>query len=194
MIGTRTTLLRAALALVVAGPALAASDSHGGGLPIWDIVNFVILVGVLVYFGRGPLQEMFSTRRATIASDIEAASALLEQAEARNAEWQRKLADLDRDLEQIRTTARRRAEEERERILAEANEAADRIQRDAVASVEQELRRAQEELREEAASLASELAAGILDDQIGDGDRDRLLDEFISRVGQGTGAEAGGGH
>ena len=117
---------------------------------------------MLGYFGRAPLREMFATRRATIAGEIEAASALLAQAEARNSEWQRKLADLDHELDEIRDAARQRAEAERELILAEANEAAERIQRDAVASVEHELRRAQSELRAEAASLATELATGML--------------------------------
>lgn len=182
-----------AMLLISALPAFAAGGDGGeehAGFPIWEAVNFAILVAVLVYFGRGPLRELFSTRRATIASEIEAASGLLAQAESRNAQWERKLADLDRELDEIRTTARRRAEEERERILAEASEAAERIQRDAVASVEHELRRAQTELREEAASLATELAAGMLRDQIRDGDRDRLIDEFISSVGNG--ASSGG--
>jgi F-type H+-transporting ATPase subunit b len=186
------------LALLSASPALAAGGGGEGhsGLPIYEIVNFALLLGVLVYFGRAPMREMFLTRRETIARDIDAASALLDQAEARNAEWQRKLADLDRELEDLRATARRRAQEERERILAEASEAAERIQRDAVASVEQELRRAQDALREEAASLATELAAGMLREQVGEGDRERLLDEFISRVaatGPAAGVDAGGG-
>ena len=53
-------------------------------------------------------------------------------------------------------------------------------------SVEQELRRAQKELREEASSLAIELAAQILEQQVGEPDRDRLMDEFISRVESGA--------
>jgi len=182
--------------LVVALPALGAGGEHGESesrVLLWQVVNFVILVSVLVYFGRGQLREMFASRRSTIAADIETAASLLERAEAHNSEWQRRLADLDRDIDEIRDTARRRAEDERERILAEANEAAERIQRDAVASVEQELRRAQGELREEAASLATELAAGMLREQVGQGDRDRLVDEFISRVGStGSTADPGG--
>ena len=187
----RSLLTALALLLLFSLPALASGggeEHSAGGIPIyvWELINFAILVGVLVYFGRRPIQQMFSTRRATIARDIETASELLEQAEARNSEWQRRFADLERDLEDIRATARQRAEEERTRILAEASEAAERIQRDAVASVEQELRNAQSQLREEAASLATDLAAGLLREQIGDSDRDRLVDEFISRV------EAGG--
>lgn len=181
---------------VFALPALAASGGDGESgshLPIWEIVNFAILVGVLVYFGRGPLREMFATRRASIASDIETAASLLERAESRNAEWQRRFADLEREIEDIRGSARQRAEDERARILAEASQAAERIQRDAVASVEQELRRAQAELREEAASLATELAAGMLQEQVGEADRDRLVDEFISRIESGGSvADAGG--
>jgi len=170
--------------MVAARPVFAASGGEEtAGFPVWELANFAILVGGLALVGRGPLKEMFATRRATIANEIETAAELLAQAEARNAEWQQKLNDLDRELDEIRDTARRRAEDERERILAEANEAAQRIQRDAVASVEYELRRAQSELREEAAALATELAAGMLRDQVGDGDRDRLMDEFISSVG-----------
>jgi len=48
--------------------------------------------------------------------------------------------------------------------------------------MDQELRRAQSELREEAADLALEIAARKLSDQVSDGDRERLIDEFITRV------------
>jgi len=187
----RSLLTASALLLIFSLPALASGggEEHAaGGVPtyVWELINFGLLVGVLVYVGRKPMQQMFSSRRATIARDIETASERLDQVGARNSEWQRRFADLERDLEDIRATARQRAEEERTRILAEASEAAERIQRDAVASVEQELRSAQSQLREEAAALATDLAAGLLRDQVGDSDRDRLVDEFISRV------EAGG--
>ncbi len=179
------------LLLAVAFPALAETAGgdadehgagHGGGFPVWEIFNFLVLIGVLVYFARKPVLEYFAERRSEIKGDIDAAAALLEQAEQRNSELQRRLADLHGELEEIRVTARQRAEEEYERIVAEAHEAAEHIQRDAVASVDQELRRAKTELREEAASLATDLAEQILSQQVGEPDRDRLMDEFISRV------------
>lgn len=188
-------MLTAAFALLTAGVANAAGggDHAEGGVPIfvWEILNFAILVGVLVYFGRKPIRDMFASRREEISGDIDRATELLEQAELRNSEWQRRLADLDVALENIRSSARQRAEEEGERILAEAADGAERIRRDAVAAVEHELRRAQSALREEAANLSTELAAGILDREVGAGDRDRLMDEFISRVdGSGAGSNA----
>jgi len=184
-------ILAALLFVLVAAPVFAAGggdDSGPAKFPVWEIFNFALLAAVLVYVGRKPLQEMFASRREEIAGDIDKASALLEEAESRSAEWQKRLADLDAELESIRVTARQRAEEEGERILAEAADGAERIRRDAVAAVEHELRRAQEQLREEAASLSTELATGILDREVGDGDRDRLMDEFISRVDSSGGS------
>ena len=48
------------------------------------------------------------------------------------------------------------------------------------------MRRARKRLREEAADLALEIAAGKLKAQVADADRDRLIDEFILRVEPGS--------
>ena len=79
-------------------------------------------------------------------------------------------------------TARERADTEREHILAAARASAERIRRDASLAIEHEVRRAREHLRGEASELAVELAAGMLKEQVGPSDRERLLDEFIVRV------------
>ena len=94
-------------------------------------------------------------------------------------------------LSEIRRASSERAQVERERILADAVAAGERIRSDARTAVEQELRRAREELREEAADLAIQLAGDMLRSQVTDADRERLVDEFITRVdapGQGTGS------
>ena len=75
-----------------------------------------------------------------------------------------------------------RADAEAERILAEARAAAERIRSDAQAAVEQELRRAQAALRDEAADLALEIAGRKLAETVGEGDRERLIDKFITRI------------
>ena len=89
-------------------------------------------------------------------------------------------------MDALQSQARERAEEESQRILAEAQRSAERIQSDASAAIDQELLRAQRDLRAEAAALAVDLAAEILSQQVGDADRERLLDEFISRVEGGA--------
>jgi F-type H+-transporting ATPase subunit b len=139
-------------------------------------------LGVLVYFGRKPITEFFATRRSGIQNELNEAAGLLAEAEQRNAELQRRLVDLSSEIDGIKKTAGQRATDEADRILADARASAERIRNDARAAMDQELRRAQTQLREEAADLALELAAKKLEDEVGESDRDRLVDEFILRV------------
>lgn len=173
-----------AAAIIASLPALAADDSHGAdhGELLWQALNLAILAAALVYFARKPLQRFFADRRKRITGDLAQAAALLDDAEARFTQWQRKLIELDRETERIRSDGKRHAAEEAEAILAEAQVAADRIHRDALATAEHELRRAQAALRSEAAALATEIAERILRERLGRDDRERLLDEFITGV------------
>jgi F-type H+-transporting ATPase subunit b len=164
--------------------AHGAHASHGDIVrdTLWQAFNLAVILVLLVYFGRKPVADYFAARRQGIQTQLAQAADLLNEAEHRNAELQRKLVDLTAELDSIREAAGRRAEEEAMRILAEARAAADRIRRDAQATVDQELRRAQSKLREEAADLALELAASKLQTGVTESDRDRLVDEFITRV------------
>ena len=148
----------------------------------------------LVYFGRRPIREFFAARQERIRDDLDAAANALADAEARHTEWQRKLVQLDAEMSRIRAQARERAEAERRHILADASAAAERIRKDARTAVDQELRRARDELRREAAELALEIAAETLRSRVTDADRSRLVDDFIETVERGgPGAAAGQG-
>ena len=179
--------------LTLSGVSRAAGGGDADHDPVTEAIyqgiNLLIVLGLIFYFGRGPISEYFKTRREGIQTDLSEAAELLTAAEQRNAELQRRLVDLTSEVEEIREGASRRADQEAERILAEARATADRIRSDARAAVDQELRRAQAELREEAADLALEIAANKLTDTVSESDRERLMDEFITRVEPGNAAE-----
>jgi len=167
----------ALLAWLCAVPARAADD----GL-LFPAINFALLLATLFILLRTPIRTYFADRRTAIRKDLDEAAALKRSAEERYAQWQRRLVDLQGELEGIRVAARERAEAERASLLADARAAAERIRQDAANAVDQELRRARARLRAEASQLAVELAAGILREQVTSQDRDRLLDEFIERI------------
>jgi F-type H+-transporting ATPase subunit b len=181
----------AALWILVAAPA-AAAGGEGIESLFYPTLNILLLLAVLLYFARKPMQTFFADRRSVIETEIADAAELQRRAEQRYAQWHRKLVDLDEELETIRRTARERAEAERARILEDAQVSADRIRSDASLAIEQELRRAKERLREEAADLAVELADGMLRQRVTSEDRERLIDEFIARV-EGASGDAGQG-
>ena len=173
----RTLTKVALLLLLMATPAHAAGD----GL-LFPTINFVILFVTLFILLRKPVGTYFETRRGAIRTDLEEAAKLKSDAEAHFARWQRKLDDLQDELDGIRNMSRERADAERESLLEDARRSADRIRQDAAAAVDQEVRRARATLHDEASKLAVELAAGILREQVTEQDRDRLLEEFIGRI------------
>jgi F-type H+-transporting ATPase subunit b len=178
--------LRSAVALWVILPAVSAhaADPSADGLQtfLWPGLNLVILIAVLVYFARKPLQAYFEKRRSEIQGELQSAADQLTTAEATYAKWQRRMIDLEGELDEIRATSRQRAEAERERIIEGARASAERIRHNATAAVDLELRRAREILREEATQLAIELAGERLSREVTDADRDRLVDEFIDLI------------
>jgi len=188
-----TGILSVLLTFVFVGVAQAAGGGDADHDPVketmYQALNLAIILGILFYFGRGPVKEFFQGRRNGIQTELSEAAELLQAAEQRNSELQRRLVDLSSEVEEIREGAARRAEDEAERILADARATAERIRTDARAAVDQELRRAQAELREEAADLALEIAANKLEGNVSEGDRERLMDEFITRVEPNGSAE-----
>lgn len=186
-----TLLAPVVIGVLAAGLAHASGGEHKSQAEVlretgWQAFNLVVILALLIHFGRKPVADYFASRRQGIQTQLSQAADLLSQAEHRNSELQRKLVDLTAELDSIREASNRRAEEEALRILAEARATADRIRRDAQAAVDQELRRAQSKLREEAADLALELASRKLQSGVNDADRDRLMDEFITRVEPGS--------
>jgi F-type H+-transporting ATPase subunit b len=159
----------------------------------YPVLNLLLLLAVLAAFFRKPIREYFTDRRVRIQGELEEAARLRKEAEERYTSWQKRLTELDDELERIRGTARQRAESERDRIVEAAQAAAARIRNDATVAVEHELRRAREQLREDAADLAVELAGDLLREQLDDADRKRLLDEFIDTIqGSAPGNGQGG--
>jgi F-type H+-transporting ATPase subunit b len=182
--------------LAVASPALAAGGGSGPSASelIWQAVNLVLLLGVLFAVARKPITAYFAERREQIQNDIKSADKLLAESKKQFSEWQGKLVELEAEVQTIRDETRQRALDERDQIVAAAHDSAERIRADAVAAVDQELRRAQVQLREEAADLAIDLAASMITEQVDDRDRDRLLDEFITRVEPATIQDSGTGN
>jgi F-type H+-transporting ATPase subunit b len=192
VIGPRARASVAATAcLLVALPAAAESgESHSAMRDLlFSALNLALLLGVLVYFARRPIVEFFDGRRRRIQAELEAAKNQGAEAEARYAKWQRRLMDLESELAEIRETSRQRAAAEREHILADAAAGAERIRREALETVDQELRRARAQLRREAADLALELASETLRRQVSSADQDRLLDEFVAAIERAPASE-----
>ncbi|MBE0598848.1 MAG: F0F1 ATP synthase subunit B [Desulfuromonadales bacterium] len=181
----------AALAfLALAAAATAAVDGHhvDSGVLLRDflfrVFNFTVTFGLLAYFLTKPIRKGLAGRREGIEKSLLQAQATRTDAEARFAEYDRKLSQAEAEIETIYADIRREGEVEREKILASAREMAEKIRLDAERTAASEVGRARSELRREAARLAVEIAEDLVRQKITPQDQERLVSEYMKKVGE----------
>lgn len=168
------------VALLLASPALAEGSAKSD--LIWQWINFVLLIAVLVFVARKPIRGFLAARRYTIQQNLDQSRTMLESAEAKLKEWTEKIERLDEIVLDMERTAAERTAKERDQILVQAEATANRIKADARTVIDQELHRARAELRTEAANLAIDLAAKLIESKISSADQQRLIGEFIAKL------------
>jgi F-type H+-transporting ATPase subunit b len=158
--------------LLLAAPVLAQEEANGrfedsptGQIFRW--INFVLVVAIVLYFGRkAKVPAYFRGHAEEISRRIAEGARAREAAEKRRAEAQAKLASIGADVAQMRVEAKRAAELEAERVRALARTEAEAIERAALAEIAATEHAARVELRALAARLAVERAEALLRQQL----------------------------
>jgi F-type H+-transporting ATPase subunit b len=155
------------------------------------VINTAVLFGLLYYFGRRPLSEALKRRKARILQGMDDAARMKSDAETRLAEYEDKLSHIDQEIERVRSEMRQAAEAERVRVLREAGERRERMERDARLLVEHELKAARELLQREAVQLAVRAAHTVLAAKVTAADHERLARDHAEQLRQAAGALRG---
>ena len=151
-------------------------------LIFWEIVSFAILLFVLAKYAFPPLLEGLNARERKIRDSIEAAERQRAEAERRMAEYEIKMKGAQKEAEALVEQAKHRAQhllEENERRLTEE---AERIRASTVREIDQERRRALEDVRGYATDLALRVAEKLVERTLTDADHKRLAEEALSAV------------
>ncbi len=151
---------------------------------LYRVLNFSIVVALLVYFLRKPLKKGLTGRRREIEKALADAQQAKEEAEARFAEYDRKLAQATEEIDGISAAIRQEGEREKEKIIANAREVAAQIEKDAGKAAELEVAKARAELQREAVQLAVGIAEEMLKKNFTREDDARLIDEYMQKVGE----------
>ncbi len=151
---------------------------------VMRIVNFVLLAALLYYFLNKPVRNFLNRRQQGVREALEEAQRAREEAAARYAETEQKLAQAQREMEELKGMLLDQGRAEKEKILANAEREAQKIRRQAEIAAEQEAKKAQFLLRREAVELASQMAEALLKDRIGPEDHDRILREYVENLGK----------
>ncbi len=126
------------------------------------VLNFAIVAGVIVWASKKNLPAMFRNRSASIQKSLEDARKASDDANRRISEIELRLARLDDEIGQMRTTSEKEAAAEEERARMAAAEEVRRV----VESAEQEIVAAAKAARRELTAYAADLAVSLASRQI----------------------------
>lgn len=186
--GALATAGTISLVLALAGAAFASSDGHAvdSGVLLKDFLyrclNFALVFGALGYVLAKPLRKGLGERRAQLIEALQQANKARESAEAKVAEYERKLSNSDREVAELLVQAKEANSRERIRVLAEAQAAADTVRKEARQCADRAIERARKELRAETAQMAISMAEERLRQEITVEDRARLVTENLQQM------------
>ena len=144
-----------------------------------QLVNFLILVGLLKRFLYRPVVDAMDRREHRIAEQLREAEASKQEADARAREFQQKSADLERRRADMLQQARSDAEAERRKSLQEASKDLDEQRQRGRAQLDQEWQEVRRSLAGRLAGTVTEAARRALEDL-----SDTTLEEAIARAFQ----------
>lgn len=157
------------------------------GIPV-DVVRVLVAVNLTLFVyllarlvGR-PMATFLEERKEGVAKDLADAAERLREAESFRAQADERLREVEREIEELRERAQREGEAEAQAILKQAEQEEARIMR----RIDDELARRQAETRrllaEETAQLTAQMARDLLERELNDDDRKRLLDQSLGAM------------
>lgn len=167
---------------------LAEAGSEGGfGLNLdilgTNLINLVIIIGVLFYFGRNIVGKTLSERREKIETAILSAERRQKEAAAALAEQQQKLAQAQAEAERIGKSAVESADVARENILAQVAQDIERLKETANQDLNSERERAIAQLRQQVVAMALQKVESQLETGVDETAQQKLIDRSIALLG-----------
>jgi F-type H+-transporting ATPase subunit b len=185
----------AALALVaIAGLAYGSSGAEGapagGSLSpaklkdlLWRTLNFAVLLVVLIKVLSKPIANGLRARQQSIKEQFTDLEERKAEADKAYQTYEEKLASIDQEVSNIIQAATAQGEAEKERIINEANRAAEDIKRQAGMAIQHELAEAKLRLREEVANQATVVAEELIRKNLQEADQVKLIEDYLAKVG-----------
>ena len=153
---------------------------------IAQICNLFLLVYLIKRFLFKPVNEMLAKRKAMADAQLQDAAKAKDEAQAMKDEYEKNMADAKNKASEILINAQRNASIQSEEILKQANAQAVAIKEKAKSDIDQEKRKAVNEIKDEIGGMAVDIAGKVIEREIRKEDHKKLIDDFIANVGEAS--------
>lgn len=169
--------------------AVCVQAAEEGGNPaterateIFKWINFAIVAGLIVWVFGKKLPTVFRARAEAVSSAITSATSAKAAADAQLREAETRLANLQKEVAELRALAEREATAEVERLRVATLSDAQKIAAAAKAEIEAAERAARLELKALAANLAVDGAESLLAKQLTPKAQESLISNFVKSL------------
>ena len=172
----------ALLFCLAAGFAFAAEKEGGDNLQMWKWANFLVLAGGLGYLLVKMLPPIFAARTQAITKDMVESQRISQDAEARAADVDRRLAAIETEIAALRSESKVETAAEAGRLAAHTAAEIARIQAQSEREISDAGKSARKELTRYAAGLSVELAGQKIRARMTPATADRLVRGFMREL------------
>ena len=153
---------------------------------IAQICNLFIQLYLIKRFLLKPINAVLEKRKEMASAEIKEAEKAKEEARAIKEEYEQNMAVSKEKANTLLANAQKSASLQSEEMIQEANKQAAAIKAKAESDIAQEKKKAVNELKGEIGGMAMEIAGKVIEREISEKDHEKLIDEFISNVGEAS--------
>lgn len=153
---------------------------------VLTLIAVFVLYFIMSYFLFNPVRLMLQNRKNKIQTELDEAQKVEETAKALRQEYEAKLANIDKEADEILSEARKRALLSETQIIQEAKAEARRIIERANVEAELEKSKVADEIKTEMIELASIMAGKIVEANINTDIQAELIDKTLKEIGEDT--------
>ena len=153
---------------------------------ITQLINLLLLFLLLKHFLFKPVQNILNARQAEIDKSYADAETAQTRAEELRDEYEKRISDAKAEAADIAKAASRKAQAHYDEVVGTAKADAARLREKAEAQIEQEKKKAMNELKDEISGIAVDIASKVVEREIDEKDHEALISEFITGVGEAS--------
>lgn len=178
--------------VVIATLAMVPTPAYAAGAEILipkleeflpALIAFLVIWAIIAKVAGPTIMKVFDERQAKIEQDLQAAEDAKVEAEVNARAGREQVVAAQTEAANIISAAKREAEEERARIISEAQASSQALIAKARDAIDAERRKAMVELSGQVVDLSVEIASKIIGDALSHSEQQELAEKYLLEVG-----------
>ncbi|MFW6007346.1 MAG: F0F1 ATP synthase subunit B [Halanaerobiales bacterium] len=149
---------------------------------LWQVVNFLVLMGVLIKFLYKPVMEILDERENAIESEFKQAEDEKKKAEELKKEYEQKLSEARNKAQDIIDSAEKRGKKKARDMVKEAEKESEIIKQNKMKEVERAKKEAVDQLKNEVADISIMAASKIIEENLNKEKHEKLIKQYIEQL------------